>query len=149
METWTIVGVVLLAVLVGSAVPVLFQLYSTLRATRGLIQQVGPKLDTTLTELRDTSKRLNRVGSELEQSVRRAKVLLEAVGDIGESIQGLRDSMRTATAVGKALGPALAAAVSALTAVPCPGAEEEKEPPPSATHPEGYNQDGTKEGEDR
>ena len=114
-DSWTIVGVVLLAVLVGSAVPVLFQLYSTLRTTRGLLQKLGPKLDGTLTELRETSRRLNRVGSGLEQSTKRAQVLLDAAGDVGESIQGLRDSLRTASAVGGALGPAIAAAVHAIT----------------------------------
>ena len=110
-----IVGVVLLAVLVGATVPVLFQLYSTLRTTRSLVARLGPKIDDTLTEVRETSRRLNRVGSGLEKSTQRAQVLLDAAGDIGESLKGLRDSVRSATAIGKAVGPAVAAAVGALT----------------------------------
>lgn len=114
-DAWMIVGVVLLAVLVGATVPVLFQLYSTLRTTRSLVARLGPKIDDTLTEVRETSRRLNRVGSGLEKSTQRAQVLLDAAGDIGESLKGLRDSVRSATAIGKAVGPAVAAAVGALT----------------------------------
>ena len=114
-ETWMIVGVVLLAVLVGAAVPVLFQLYSTLRVTRGLFQRLGPKLDGTLTEVREASQRMNRIGSELESSARRAKVLLDLAGDLGEAMRGLRESLKVASALTGALGPALAAAVRALT----------------------------------
>ena len=142
-DPWTIVGVVLLAVLVGAAVPVLLQLYITLRDTRSLIQRIGPKLDGTLTELRETGKHLNRIGSDLEQGSKRAKVLLEVVGDVGESLQSLRESMRTAAAIGKALGPAIAGAVSALTsASEARGddsgggpAEEESRPPDSTNEP--------------
>ena len=54
-EPWTIVGVVLLAVLVGAALPVLFQLYSTLRVTRSLLDRLGPKMDSTLAEVRDAT----------------------------------------------------------------------------------------------
>jgi uncharacterized protein YoxC len=129
-DEWTIVGVVLLAVLVGAGVPVLFQLFVTFRDTRSVIQRIGPKLDGTLTELRETSRRLNRIGSDLEQGSKRAKVLLEVVGDVGESLQSLRESMRTAAAVGKALGPAIAGAVSALTSASEErGADSGGEPP--------------------
>lgn len=114
-ETWVIVGVVLLAVLVGAALPVLFQIYSTLRVTRGLFQRLGPKLDGTLTEVREVSQRMNRIGSELESSARRAKVLLDVAGDLGEAMRGLRESLKVASALTGALGPALAAAVRALT----------------------------------
>jgi ABC-type transporter Mla subunit MlaD len=122
-DAWMIVGVVLLAVLAGAAVPVLFQLYSTLRTTRSLLTRLGPKIDDTLTEIRETSRRLNRVGSGLEKSTQRAQVLLDAAGDIGESLKGLRDSVRTATAIGKAVGPAVAAAVGALTELRSPDEE--------------------------
>ena len=114
-ETWIIVGVVLLAVLIGAAVPVLFQLYSTLRVTRGLLHRLGPKLDGTLTEVREVSQRMNRVGAELESSARRAKVLLDVAGDLGEAMKGLRESLHVVSSLTGALGPALAAAVRALT----------------------------------
>jgi len=114
-DPWTIVGVVLLAVLVGATIPVLFQLYSTLRLTKKLLDRLGPKMDSTLTEVREAGQRLNRIGSGLEQSTKRAQVLLEAAGDIGESVSKLRDSLKTATTVSAALGPAIAAAIGALT----------------------------------
>jgi uncharacterized protein YoxC len=114
-ETWMIVGVVLLAVLVGAAVPVLFQLFATLRETRKLLGRLGPKVDGTLTEVREASQRMNRIGSELETSARRAKLLLDVAGDLGEAMRGLRESLKVASALTGALGPALAAAVRALT----------------------------------
>jgi uncharacterized protein YoxC len=114
-DPWTVVGVVLLAVFVGAATPVLFQLYTTLRVTRTLLDRLGPKIDGTLTEVGETTRRLNRVGSGLEESVKRAQTLLDAAGDIGQSMKSLHESLKTATAVGSALGPALAAAIKAFT----------------------------------
>jgi ABC-type transporter Mla subunit MlaD len=114
-DPWTVVGVVLLAVFVGAATPVLFQLYTTLRVTRTLLDRLGPKIDGTLTEVRETTRRLNRVGGGLEESVKRAQTLLDAAGDIGQSMKSLHESLKTATAVGSALGPALAAAIRAFT----------------------------------
>lgn len=139
-ETWIIVGVVLLAVLVGATVPVLIQLRSTLRTARELLDRVGPKLDGTLTQVREVSQRLNRVGGGLEKSTKRAQLLLDAAGDMGEAIQGLRESMKTAAAVGSALGPAIAAAVKALTELLASEGEppaEEPAPLPPEAEPEG------------
>jgi uncharacterized protein YoxC len=124
-DPWTIVGVVLLAVLVGAATPVLFQFYSTLRVARNFLERLGPKIDNALIEAREAGQRLNRIGSKLERSAERAQVLFDAVGDIGDSVAKLRDSLKTATAVGAALGPALAAAVGAFTEYRAGSAEAE------------------------
>jgi ABC-type transporter Mla subunit MlaD len=128
-DPWTIVGVVLLAVLVGATTPVLFQLYSTLRLTKKLLDRLGPKMDSTLTEVREAGQRLNRVGSGLERSTKRAQVLLEAAGDIGESVSKLRDSLKTATTVSAALGPAIAAAIGALTEMGSRGSARTEDEP--------------------
>jgi ABC-type transporter Mla subunit MlaD len=111
---WTIVGVVLLGVLVGAATPVLFQLYSTLRATRKLLERLGPKMNDALDELHQAGQRFSGLAGALEQNTKRAQALFDAVGDIGESVSRLRDSLKTASAVGAALGPAIAAAIGAL-----------------------------------
>jgi uncharacterized protein YoxC len=131
-DPWTIVGVVLIAVLVGAVIPVLFQLYSTLRVTRNLLDRLGPKMDKSLIEICEAGRRLNRVGSGLEQSTKRAAVLLEAVGDIGESVSKLRDSLKSATAVGAALGPAIAAALGVLTELRSNRPEDEQGEQPEA-----------------
>lgn len=152
-ETWIIVGVVLLAVLVGAALPVLFQLYSTLRLTRGLFERLGPKLDGTLSEVREASQRMNRIGSELEASARRAKVLLDVAGDLGEAMRGLRESLKVASALTGALGPALAAAVRALTElITTEGQKEAVEPvvaeAPPLSEAAGENEDAAAESEE-
>jgi uncharacterized protein YoxC len=136
-DPWTIVGVVLLGVLVGATIPVLFQLYTTLRATRDLLTRLGPKMDSTLIEFRETGRRLSNIGSGLEQSTKRAQVLFEAVGDIGESVSKLRDSLKTATAVGASLGPAIAAAIGALSQLRSERANEETGEPPETEGAEG------------
>jgi len=136
-DPWTIVGVVLIAVLVGATIPVLFQLYTTLRTTRDLLTRLGPKMDSALIEFRETGRRLSNIGSALEQSTKRAQVLFEAVGDIGDSVSKLRDSLKTATAVGASLGPAIAAAIGALSQLRGDKEEGEADEPREAEGGEG------------
>ena len=117
MEPWTIlllVVAVLLAVLVGAALPTLIQLRSTLRSVEQWTERVGPKLEGTLGEAQEVTRRLNRTGSELEQSTARARVLLDAAGDIGETLRRMNRSLQTAATLGSAVGPVIAAAVRAF-----------------------------------
>ena len=113
-DTWSVVAVVLIAVLVGAAVPVLLQLFLALGAIRGSLRRLQPKLEGTLDELRHSARRLNRATTGLEDSAQRAQNLLIAAGDVGETLRGVKRSMRTAAAVGGAVGPALAAAIRAF-----------------------------------
>jgi ABC-type transporter Mla subunit MlaD len=137
METWVVVGVTLLGVLVGFTLPALIQAYLTLRSARTLMDRLGPKLDATLTEVRQATQRINRAGSGLETSVKRTQSLFRTVGDLSDSLQRLRGSLRTAAAVGAALGPALAAGLKALgetDAVPeaeAGGADGKPDPQPA------------------
>ena len=116
METWVVVVVTLLGVLVGFMLPALIQLFLALRSARALMDRLGPKLDATLTEVRQAAQRLNRAGAGLETSVKRAQALFQTVGDLADSLQRLRGSLRTAAAIGSALGPALAAGLKGLGA---------------------------------
>ena len=110
-----LVGLILLALLIGVLIPVLVQFRSTLRSTEQWLDRVGPKLDRTLVEVQEASRKINRAGGDLEQGTKRAQSLLQAAGEIGETLQTMNKSFRTAAAVGSAVGPAMAAAVRAFT----------------------------------
>jgi len=113
-DPWSLATMVLVAVLVGACLPVLFQLFLALGATRRLIERVGPKLDGTLAELHETSRRLNRATTGFEDSAQRARAFLDATGDLGRSVQQIHRSLRPAVVLGSALGPAIAIAIKTL-----------------------------------
>jgi len=120
MQGYQIVIVILGAVLVGAMLPVLFQLYATLREVRSNIERLGPKVDRTLTEVQEVSQRLNRTGASVEQGVEQVKSVVSTAGEIGRLVQQIKGSVRTAAAVGGAVGPAIVAAIRAFG--PHPGA---------------------------
>lgn len=99
-ETWIAIGVVLLAVLTGFLLPVLIQLLQTLRSAR-----------KTLDEVQRSAETLNRLGGTLNRGSERAAALLDELGELATDLQRLRRTVRTATAIGSAIGPAVAAAV--------------------------------------
>ena len=113
-ESWSLVIALLLAVLVGASLPVLFQLFLTLGTARRTIQQLGPRLNAVLGEVQETTGRLNKATTGLDESTQRAMGLLDAAGDLGDSIQKLTHSLRPAVILGTAVGPALAVAVKTM-----------------------------------
>jgi len=56
----------LLALLVGAAMPVLYQLYQTLKRARALLDTAGPRLERALDQVGEAADRLNGIGSSLE-----------------------------------------------------------------------------------
>lgn len=113
-DPWSLVIMLLLAVLVGACLPVLFMTFSTLSSLRSLTQRIGPKLDAVLGEVRETTRRLNAATTGMDQSAQRAKKLLDATGDLGESIHRLNQSLKPAVALGSVVGPAVAVAVKSF-----------------------------------
>jgi len=107
---------VLLAVLIGACLPVLVQLALTLAATRRLLERLGPKLDGTLAELHETSRRLNRATTGIDESAQHARAILDAAGDLGQTLQQLNRLLRPALVVGGVLAPAVIVAIKALIA---------------------------------
>lgn len=127
MEIWTIVAVVLLAVLVGAALPVLFQLQQTLRSTRRLMEHLDTSLRPTLKEIEEASGRLNRIGEALEESTPQLKEALDAAGGLGRTISDARRSLLSAASIGGTLAPVVAAAVQAFRGCAVGGNPEEEE----------------------
>jgi hypothetical protein len=104
----------LLALLVGAALPVLYQLYQALKRARTLIDTVGPRLERTLDQVGQAADRLDRIGSSLEMPARTLRPLLTAASSVGRSIGRSGGWLRTASSVGSALAPAVIAGVRAF-----------------------------------
>lgn len=108
---WEIAGIVLVAVLVGAALPILVQLYSTLRAAQDLIRRTEGGLERALDATARAAERIDEIATALDR--RRVVALLDAVDEIASALRQLRDSARLSAAVGSAIAPAVAAAVRA------------------------------------
>lgn len=94
-ETALLIGITLLAVLVGALLPVLYQLMQTLRETR-------------------------RVLTVVETHARELKPAVEAAAEIGLAVRQMKTSLKTTATLASALGPPLIALLRTLR-----GEEEE------------------------
>jgi len=111
-----VVATALLALLVGAALPVLYQLYQTLRRARTLLETAGPHLERTLDQVGRAAGRLDRIGSSLEAPAQTLRPLLVAASRVGLSIGRSGEWLRTASSLGGAFAPAVIAGVRALFA---------------------------------
>lgn len=131
-STWTVVAVVLLAVLAGAAIPVLYQLQRMLADTRQFVRRLDTRLDATLKEVQETGERVNRIGRELDERGEDMQRLMDAVAGIARPLEEIQASVEKAAAVGKAVGPAIVAGYEAFVAYRATrdarGAEPEYEP---------------------
>jgi len=114
MSTWQIVGVILLAVLVGAIVPALLQLRRTLRSAEDVFRSTGPRLDRALDEVTEAATRINRLGKGLEKDAEGLGVFTDAAAGFGRSLKQAQESLQMMTTVGAAVGPAIAAGLKAL-----------------------------------
>ena len=115
MEGWQVVVVILAAVLVGALLPVLFQVYATLRAIRTNVERLGPRVENTLGEVHEVTERVNRTTAGIEEGVDQMRAVVSKAGEVTKSFHKIRRSLRTGAAVGGAVGPAIVAAVRALS----------------------------------
>jgi hypothetical protein len=113
METWNVALVILAAVLVGAAIPVLVQLRATLRAMEKTLQRSGARLDEALGATTAAAERIDALVARLEEGGR-IEQLVDGVAAATRMVSQLRDTVRVASAVGAAVGPAVAAAVHAF-----------------------------------
>jgi hypothetical protein len=113
MQSWGIALVVLAAVLVGAAIPVLVQLRATLRAMEKTLRQSGTRLDEALGATSAAAGRIDALVERLEEGGR-IEQLVDGIAAASRMVSQLRDTVRVASAVGAAVGPAVAAAVHAF-----------------------------------
>lgn len=113
-EAALIIGLVLLAVLVGALLPVFYHAVQTLKSVRQFADTTAPRLERALLEFTETTARLNRIGSTLEMEGERLKPLFDSAAGLGQTLQSLRRSLQSAGTILTALGPAFLAGLSAF-----------------------------------
>ena len=123
MNAFLVIVAVLLAVLVGVAIPVLLQFRATLRSAQTFLDTTGPQVERALEEVTTAAERINKVAGEIEGRVAKLAEVAEEVGKVGHQIRRVSSSIRTAVNVGVAVGPALSAAFRAFFSRPAPPQE--------------------------
>jgi uncharacterized protein YoxC len=111
MVSWQIVLVVLIAVLVGTSIPVLVQLRATLRQAEQSLRTTGERVDRTLDEAQIAAERLNRLLSGLDGGEKQLAGLLTSIGQLAKSVDRVKSTVNVAAAVGAAIAPSVVAMV--------------------------------------
>ncbi|TLY45263.1 MAG: DUF948 domain-containing protein [Nitrospirae bacterium] len=90
------VGVIAAAavVLVAFLVPVLIQLRKTTQASTHLLRQMNEDLPLLFKEATQAAQNLNQVATEIRKGAARARVLGEAIGEIGQTINHVHGAVR-------------------------------------------------------
>ena len=127
MEAWNVAAIVMLAILVGAAIPVLIQLFLTLRSARQVLDRTGPRLDLAVSEIHQVTGKVNRLADNLDGGAEHLGKLVQESGELARTLGKFRRSVQSASAMGSAVGPAVAAAIHAFAAQRQAAAEAEAE----------------------
>jgi uncharacterized protein YoxC len=140
IEIFVAAAVILLAVLVGVAVPPLLQLRSTLKSMAAFLDETRPRLQAALDQATEAAGRVNRAAAGIEEGVERIRGVFDTIASIGETIETARETLRKTAAVLSAIGPALAAGFRVFWpaggGAPAPSADPAAAQEPQASGPE-------------
>jgi uncharacterized protein YoxC len=114
MENWQLALVVISAILVGALIPAITQYRSTMRCWEKVVRDNESDIRHTMRELSQLSTRLNKMGSSIEANAKQVEGFFQAFDGITDSVKRLTGTVRTASVVGAAVAPAVAAAIRAL-----------------------------------
>jgi phosphoribosylcarboxyaminoimidazole (NCAIR) mutase len=124
MEGWQIALVVLVAVLVGALLPLLAQLYGTMRTVRAAVDKSAKDIEAAVVSIHRTAERVDRLGAFLEKDGKLTEII-DGAASAAQVMNQMRGTMQMAGTVSAAVVPAVAAAVRAWK-----GAMEEDPSPP-------------------
>ena len=113
METWSIVVAVLVAVLVGAALPVLFELFRALRELRRVLRNVDARLEPAIREIEGTARHARKIGDALEPHVGAAAEAVGAVAGLARPHRETQGHLESLAGMFAAIVPALVAALGA------------------------------------
>ncbi len=119
--------VVLIAVLVGAALPVLYQLQRVLRSARTILTNADQRLERALAEVTNAAGRVDQVVARAEQDLEGLRPHIEAAANLGRMALRLQGMIRPIATLGGAVGPAMVAAVRAIFAPPAGAAGDRNE----------------------
>lgn len=92
-----VIAVIAFVVLVGYVVWALRQFYRTLQRIDEMIINTERELTPLLANLREASERMHNSVVHLEKGAIRAAGLLEAIGEVGDSLHNVNDFLRSGT----------------------------------------------------
>jgi len=116
MSTAAIVGLILLSILVGALIPVLYQAWLTLKSARRQIDALGPRVDQALKEITETTGRVNRIASIVEEHGERLGPVVDSAVEIGHTLGQVQNTIRKFSSLVGAFGPAVVAGLGAFLA---------------------------------
>ena len=89
-------GIVALAavVLVAVLVPMLIQLRKTAEESERLLRRMNEDMPVLFREATQAAQNMNQVAAEMREAATRARVLGEAMGGVGETINEVRELVR-------------------------------------------------------
>jgi uncharacterized protein YoxC len=128
MEAWQLGLVIVIAILVGALLPLIFLLTLTVNNLRKQIGSTGNRLDDAIDEikhgvadirlgvgeLRESIARLNTFSKGLEGGEEAIQTTLKAVGELGQTIQGINDSAKNYSRIIALAGPLLSGFISSF-----------------------------------
>lgn len=82
------------AVLVGVLVPLVAQLRKTIAESQQLLARLNAELPPLLRDLRAMTENVNDLADQARDGVEHASVLLHAVGEVGETVQQVHQTVR-------------------------------------------------------
>ena len=129
MEGWQVALVVLAAVLVGALLPLIAQLYGTLRTLRTVVEKSAKDVEAAVVAIHRTSERVDRLGSALEKDGKLTEIV-DGAASLAQMLNQMRGTMQIAGTVSAAVVPAVAAAVRAWKAA----MDEESSAPENSPH---------------
>ena len=112
MEPLHVAFLTLAALLTGALLPLIFQARATLRAAQRALDATGPKLAEMLAEVTAATQDFSVVTKE-----------------VAVSLDQVRGTVQTVSAIGSAVGPAIAAAVLAFKSIRAEEARTERATP--------------------
>lgn len=81
-------------VLVGYLVPTIVQLRKTVAQSERLLAQVNSELPGLLKELKGTTENVHAMTNQAKDSIDRASVLMNAIGDVGNTVNQVHGAVR-------------------------------------------------------
>ncbi|MGH7228302.1 MAG: DUF948 domain-containing protein [Nitrospiraceae bacterium] len=82
------------AVLVGYLVPMLIQLRKTIAESEQLLEKMSGELPSLVREMRAMTENVNTLVDQTRDGVDHAAVFLHAVGEIGDTVQHVHETVR-------------------------------------------------------
>lgn len=81
-------------VLVAFLVPTLLQVRKTVAESGRLLARLNNELPSLLNEVREMTENVNGLAGQVREGVEHASVLLHAVGEVGDTVQQVHETVR-------------------------------------------------------